>query len=326
MKIWIIDALPHRHIPYKSFIINLLKEWAYSQSLSFIIDCKKEWNEGMLFSEKKFTSLIHRWFWIKVQLPLLQKIYKADAIIFLGNEYLPMLSCDCWQCCFEVSLSKKWQNAITYISPSPIDAAKNNCIIVPFKQECIPLDYQQKEDIKNQYTQGNEFIVATVDTEQDFIMLLKAFSIFKKWQKSSMKLVVCMYQFKKNERLKKSFQSYKYNKDVVVLSQEKDWSAVLGAAYMFINLQKYTDATLLCQAIQQHIVIATLGSALENYFLQKNYFPIAEKSIHSIAQTIMLAFKDETQLLTIQTTLAKTPLQFAEQRSAEVFNKAFGGI
>lgn len=80
----------------------------------------------------------------------------------------------------------------------------------------IPLDWEKKEEIKNSYADSCEYFV--FHTQQpaaaDLLYLFKAFSVFKKWQKSSMKLVIVNVP----ETFLPELESYRYRNDVVLLN------------------------------------------------------------------------------------------------------------
>lgn len=81
-----------------------------------------------------------------------------------------------------------------------------------------PLSPDEKEQVKATYTGGVEyfFYAGAIHPRKNLLALLKAFSAFKKRQKSSMKLVITGRLAWKNEAFEALLNTYKYRKDVVV--------------------------------------------------------------------------------------------------------------
>ncbi|MDI3318438.1 glycosyltransferase [Pinibacter soli] len=94
-----------------------------------------------------------------------------------------------------------------------------------------PLSWDEKQKIKDRYTAGKDYFVSIISNEQhEFINLLKAFTIFKKWQQSSMQLIV-MYDDNAHKDFSK-LETYKHKSDVHLLQlvgEEK--LNVLASAY-----------------------------------------------------------------------------------------------
>lgn len=81
------------------------------------------------------------------------------------------------------------------------------------------MEWEEREQIKNTYTEGREYFLFTgnIYPPDQLILLLKAFSHFKKWQLSNMKLVLAGPTNKKTAKLKEKLATYKYKEDVVIL-------------------------------------------------------------------------------------------------------------
>jgi glycosyltransferase involved in cell wall biosynthesis len=101
-----------------------------------------------------------------------------------------------------------------------------------------PIGWQERENIKDNFSEGCEYFVFGESgySEKNLMNLLKAFSIFKKWQKTNMKLLVAekfKYQYKD---FVKKLKTYKYRDDVKVLSYspEQELAKVVAAAYALV--------------------------------------------------------------------------------------------
>jgi glycosyltransferase involved in cell wall biosynthesis len=107
------------------------------------------------------------------------------------------------------------------------------------EEDFRPLDYAEKESIKDKVSEGMEYFLFTgpVSEMVDIVSLLKAFSIFKKWQRSNMKLIISTVSSDMGlGRLQKLLASFKYRSDVELKMDAslKDATELMGAAYSFV--------------------------------------------------------------------------------------------
>ena len=87
-----------------------------------------------------------------------------------------------------------------------------------------PIDWQEKEQIKDSYADGREFFLFTggIHPRKNLMNLLKAFSLFKKWQHSNMKLLIAGRLAWQYDDVLTKLKSYKYRDDVVLLDYLAD--------------------------------------------------------------------------------------------------------
>lgn len=98
-----------------------------------------------------------------------------------------------------------------------------------------PLSWEEKQLIKDKYAEGKDYFVSIISGEKhEFINLLKAFTIFKKWQQSSMQLIIIH-----NENPHQDFpklETYKHKSDVHLLPlAEEEKMRVLASAYANVH-------------------------------------------------------------------------------------------
>jgi glycosyltransferase involved in cell wall biosynthesis len=81
-----------------------------------------------------------------------------------------------------------------------------------------PVSWQEKQQVKEQYTGGTEYFLCTggIHPRKNLMNLLRAFSLFKKWQHSNMKLVVTGRLAGQHEEILAKIKNYKYREDVVL--------------------------------------------------------------------------------------------------------------
>ena len=94
-------------------------------------------------------------------------------------------------------------------------------------------EWSQLAPVRSALTDGNQYLLAFVDT-QDIIPIVKAFSVFKKWQLSTMSLVFVLDTEAEKDKAANLLLGYKY-KDavelVVIANFTLEW---IAAAYLTI--------------------------------------------------------------------------------------------
>ncbi len=179
-------------------------------------------------------------------------------------------------------------------------AIKDDAIVLVHKNAhplFQPLEWQQKEAVKEQYAADKEYFLysGNISTSQNLINLLKAFSFFKKRQKSNMQLVIagtgnCEEAFSKNLSL------YKYKTDVQLLEQTtmEALTAITAAAYAVVHPgMDECFSTGAIEAMQSGVPLigSNTGSLLEICGEAAMYFNPTD--FNDIADKMMLIFKDE---------------------------------
>lgn len=101
-----------------------------------------------------------------------------------------------------------------------------------------PLTWEEKIEIKNKYTGGNEYflVAGSIHPRKDLITVLKAFSLFKSWQKSNMKLVIAGRWAWQNVSLQQKISTYKYRDELIITGYvpEDALYQLTAAAYALI--------------------------------------------------------------------------------------------
>ena len=100
------------------------------------------------------------------------------------------------------------------------------------------LDFTEQQLVKLKYTEGRDFFLFTggIHPRKNVYHLLKAFSLFKKWQKSNMKLVIVGRLAWQYEDLLLKLESYKYRADVLLLNylDETELARLTASAYAMV--------------------------------------------------------------------------------------------
>ena len=157
-----------------------------------------------------------------------------------------------------------------------------------------PVTFQQKESIKEKYASGNEFFLytGTISSGNNLLNLLKAFSAFKKMQKSNMQLLIATKTQIPKEFLE-TLRLFKFKSEVHLLDvDENELANIIASAYAFVYpfSQEYLYAL---QAMRSGVPILTgnVGYMPEVCADAALYFD--EKDHKKIADKMMLVYKDE---------------------------------
>jgi hypothetical protein len=171
---------------------------------------------------------------------------------------------------------------------------------IPFSSPDIfrKFEWHEKMMIKAQYAGNNEFFVAVIedDAADDFVLLLQAFTKFKKWQQSSMRLMVLpKYEALKREIFEKH-KTYKYRDDVILLNDgdEKLVADIFASAYAFIHIAPVAPHLLaLATALKCSLpVISFEDDDVKEYAGDAVLFS-AEKTSAALGDIIIKLYKDE---------------------------------
>ncbi|MEO8771434.1 MAG: glycosyltransferase [Ferruginibacter sp.] len=155
--------------------------------------------------------------------------------------------------------------------------------------------YEEAETVRNKFTDGKGYFLffATPSSAANIITMLKAFSIFKKWQKSGMQLVILFSAKEKNTI--KDFTSYKYKADVKILnsiSVEMN-RELIATAYAAIHL----PAMEITETEGPNVLASGVPLiTMENDFCKSIYgeaalYTAAAEKV--ISEKMMLLYKDE---------------------------------
>ncbi len=161
-----------------------------------------------------------------------------------------------------------------------------------------PSTWQQKDAVKEKCTDGLEYFLYSgpVNTGSNLITLLKAFSFFKKRQKSNMQLLLVSKTAATDKGFIKSLVSYKYRNEVKLLDNlsEEDIVQITGAAYAMIYPVLYDGCgTSLLQAMQSDIPVITGNHTAMPEICGDAALYINPSNFNDIAEKMMLLFKDE---------------------------------
>lgn len=178
------------------------------------------------------------------------------------------------------------------------EAGKINVVYSAAKEIFVPLDSEERQLVKDKYTNGTEYFVyaGAIHPRKNLMNLLKAFSVFKKKQKSSIKLVLAGRLAWKYESFTKSLASYKYREDVVMTGYlpEKELVKITAAAYGMVYPSLFEGFGVpVLEAMQCNVpVITSAGSSMQEIAGDAALYADAG-DYNAIADKMILLYKDE---------------------------------
>jgi len=176
-----------------------------------------------------------------------------------------------------------------------IDTNKIDVMYCSANEIFSPIDFNEREKIKEQHSRGNEYFlfIGNLHEGKSLFNILKAFSIFKKWQKSSMHLLMSSGPALKAEEAQ-ILRSFKYKEDVKILTPSHELTQIIASAYAMVDFSYYESFgvhSLEAMKCNVPLIIGNEGVMSEicsDAALFANY-----KDHNDIAEKMMMIFKDE---------------------------------
>lgn len=207
-----------------------------------------------------------------------------------------------------------------------VGLSKDKIAVIPpgIQNNILPIEFDIKEKIKNEYANGAEYFYfdgrfANIDS---IIKTLKAFSFFKKWQQSSMKMMIPT-----NKKNYKEFNSllanYKFREDVICLDEEytDDIPLLSAASYagVFLPEKNLLPASMMDCLARQIPLILPDNEFYRSFF--GNAVLIAKDSIESISEKLILLYKNESVRNELISHASKLSARLTWQNAADELRK-----
>lgn len=129
--------------------------------------------------------------------------------------------------------------------------------------------------------------------EEEYTRMLKAFSVFKKWQKSSLRLVIISTE--KSAADLSSLSSYKFREDVIVIKKGSGTpgSELHTGAYAVISLSGHTAALSGLRSMASGVPLLTVDNEGNRSFFEDSCL-YAKETESDLGQKMILVYKDES--------------------------------
>jgi glycosyltransferase involved in cell wall biosynthesis len=287
-------------------------------------------NSAILPVEKELKNPLMAQLWYNYKLPALAKKNKADLIINMDgicsfrtripqlaiiesllflhqSKFILKKQLQFYKKMIPLSLRKaKKIIAISQfvkkdiIASYKIDENKIDVVHYAADEKVQPVSYTEKEIIKQRYADGREFFLFASGTyvNENFLALLKAFSLFKKRQKSNMKLLLAIDNIPGNSKFNVIIESYKYRSDIVFLKNlsKEELIKITAAAYAFIYPScLHEDSIFLLNAMKANVPVVVSDYPFFREICADAVLYIDAEKQEDIAAKMMFVFKDEDE-------------------------------
>jgi glycosyltransferase involved in cell wall biosynthesis len=157
-------------------------------------------------------------------------------------------------------------------------------------------DWSEKLHVKQKYTEGRDFFLCfkAIAENTQWEEILKAFSIFKKWQQSSFKLlVVGSIPPSFEDEFKEKLDSYKYKDDVMVIDPAKeDINRILPSAFGLICGEPDHTGINILNAFKAEVPVISSPLELFDEEVSGAFIP-AVASADELSRQIINLYRDE---------------------------------
>lgn len=194
-----------------------------------------------------------------------------------------------------ISFSSNSREMIQTFSPA---ASSKLRLLKPWISENPVLKWTEKELVKIEFAKGMEYFVFAGDFDErfDLLGLLKAFSLFKKWQHSNMQLVLLGNKSRWGIQFLKKLALYKYRNDVQLLfdqSSETEQKIIAGAyAFIYPAFYDYFPINIL-RAMQSEVPVITSPLPVCQEWCGSSVMYPETNDTDGFAKSLQLIYKDE---------------------------------
>jgi glycosyltransferase involved in cell wall biosynthesis len=169
------------------------------------------------------------------------------------------------------------------------------------KEVFQPTSFEAQAAVKERYTEEKEYFIyiGAIHPRKNLIRLLKAFSVFKKRQKSNMKLVLAGRLAWKNDAFLALLKTYKYRNDVVLLNyieDEGELASLVAAAYALVYPSLFEGFGVpVAEAMRCGVPVLTSKDSAMQEISEGAALYFDPTNIADMAEALMRVYKDETE-------------------------------
>ena len=276
------------------------------------------------------VSPLHWQYWYNYKVPALLKKYKAD--VFISMDGICSLRTKVPQCLFlhdlgfvyhPVFFAKSHLRFYKKFTPKFLAKAKTIAVISeslekdiinrykidPVKVELVyrsmgdifkPVNEKEKEAIKEKFAEGKEYFLysGSIAPARNLLNLLKAFSFFKKWQKSNMQLLIAGQAVGGYKQFAEDLRTFKFRNDVKLLGglSKNELANITAAAYAMVSPVLLEDhRSPMLEAMQCGVPVISCNTHSLPGSCAAAVLQSDPQDIKDIAHKMMLLFKDESK-------------------------------
>lgn len=315
------------HATQSRYAASLLLPWIQQQPAGVVLVADQPGGiEGVPFVHltPRVTGMVNARIWYDVKLPALLK--KEQCTLYIGSDgqasltaktaqllLLPRLAFLQYPKLFQgneqTALFQKAIKKATHIvvasafakqelAAKGVDESKITVIPPVTAPAFQPVSWSLKEKTKTTYAGGCEYFVCygTLYPYRNLGLLLKAFSVFKKWQHSNMKLLLVGRLPARHEEELDKLDNYKFRNDVVLLPDQppETMARIVASAYAVLQPSSYEEIgwqALEALACEVPVVAAHTGALAEWCGDAALYTGLEDANM--LGQQLIRIYKDE---------------------------------
>jgi glycosyltransferase involved in cell wall biosynthesis len=179
-----------------------------------------------------------------------------------------------------------------------IDQQKIKVVYPSLTKKIQPVSEEEKIVVKEKYAGGNEYFIyhGIISMEQNLVNLLKAFSFFKKRQRSKMRLFFTGKPGLKYDEFIHLLASYKFKNELMVKANESHSKneKLLSCAYASLYIPFYeSEGKEILETMSWQIPLVVSNNGLLKEYCGEAALYADPDNFNDIADKMMLIFKDE---------------------------------
>ena len=180
---------------------------------------------------------------------------------------------------------------------TPLKREHCNTIHFSIKKDHKIFNWPEKLMIKAKETGNTEFFLAILENDDInfFLILMKAFSKFKKWQKSSMQFLILKKEGMFSDEINEKLSTYKFKNDVklIEVSHERQ-NEIIAASYAYIYAPGYSSGILeTLYAMNNEVPIISFEHEETNEYCGDAALYIPEFNAETLGEAMLLIYKNE---------------------------------
>jgi glycosyltransferase involved in cell wall biosynthesis len=336
----------------------------HHQQHTFIFIFDKPYDPSFIFYENIIPVITGpqannpaQWYiWYNIKIPAIIKKYKAD--IFVSNDGMCSLKTKVPQCmmmydlAFLNSIMIKKSHSLFYKKFTPKFIKKANVIVTPSdfikadiiknykinddkiqvvhggaNENFIPVSIEERETVKQKYADGNEYFIYTgeIDPGKNLLNLFKAFSAFKKRQKSNMQLIIAGNPGRKYNEFTENIRLFRFKEEVKILENlpGEEIVKVTASAYAMVYPSiSESFGTQALQAMKCAVPVITSPDTVMAEICADAALYADPENFKAIAVQMMLIFKNETLRNTLIEKGKSQVKKYSWDIAADLFCKA----
>jgi glycosyltransferase involved in cell wall biosynthesis len=188
---------------------------------------------------------------------------------------------------------------------------------LPFTAPAVFRTFEWHEKImtKAQFADNREYFISVIEDEalDDFVLLLKGFSRFKKWQQSNMQLIILPKYDSFSAEIRDKYSTYKYRDDVQLLenAEEKEIPPLFASAHSFIHIAgQFPQLYILSITMQCSLPVISFKDDDVKEYGDGCILFCDEKTDESLGNNLIQLYKDENLHAKLKEAAGKQTAQF----------------